>query len=124
MAGTVLVVDDDGDMRVLARIVLEDSGYRVVDGATGLDGLERARCHNPDAIVLDLRIPDVDGWEFIARLRCSVELKHTPVIFVSADSSEGSRLHAQMLGCAGYVTKPYTERDLVDALARALAPPG
>jgi CheY-like chemotaxis protein len=85
--GTVLVVEDDHDVRVAVRIILEDEGYRVLsvtDGRRALEMLERAVTELPSLILLDLMLPVMDGWEFAARLRSAVRFSRIPIAVMSA----------------------------------------
>src|SRR6516165_4861574 len=84
--GRVLVVEDDHDVRVAVRLVLEDEGYQVdsvTDGRRALEHLERS-AQLPDLILLDLMMPGMDGWDFAARLRANPRLCSIPVVVVSA----------------------------------------
>lgn len=84
--GTVLVVEDDHDVRVSVRITLESEGYQVdsvTDGRRALEFLERS-VEPPDLILLDLMMPGMDGWEFASRLRASQRLRSIPVVVISA----------------------------------------
>ena len=90
----ILVVDDSEDMRALIGRLLEKAGYRVVVAGDGQTSLTQAKLHHPDLILMDLSLPDIDGWEAVAHLRKMHEFLTTPIIAVTAhvSPSEEKRL--------------------------------
>jgi CheY-like chemotaxis protein len=83
--GRVLVVEDDHDVRVAVRLILEDEGYQVESATDGRRALERLECsERPDLILLDLMMPGMDGWEFATRLRAHPRLRSIPIVIISA----------------------------------------
>ena len=117
---TVLVVEDDEDMRHLYSAGLGNVGYRVITAATGTDGLRAARDEHPDVIVLDLSIAGADGWEVVRCLKASQKTGDIPVLLVTGYSNLANRARAE--GCAGYLTKPIRLDTLRTAVASVLAP--
>ena len=117
---TVLVVDDDEDMRHVYSAGLGRVGYRVITAATGTDGLRAARDEHPDVIVLDLSIAGADGWEVVRCLKASQKTGDIPVLLVTGYSNLANRARAE--GCAGYLTKPIRLDTLRTAVASVLAP--
>jgi DNA-binding response OmpR family regulator len=117
-AATVLVVDDDHDIRVLVRTLLERAGYGVVDAADGREGLRALHARRPDLVVLDATMPGLDGWETLERIR---ELTDVPVLMLSARSTELDKVRGLKSGADDYVTKPFGRQELlarVEALLR------
>ena len=114
-AQTVLIIDDDPNVRDLLSRHLEKSGYRVATAGTGADGLERARELRPDAITLDVLMPGMDGWAVLAALKDDAALSDIPVIMVSIldDRSLG-----YSLGAADYLTKPVGHARLLSVLRK------
>ena len=112
---TVLVVDDEPDILLLHRLNLEAAGHRVVLAADGLTALERVDAERPDAVVLDVMMPVLDGWGFLERLRDDGAAP--PVLVVSASSSPGDVRRARELGAADYLAKPYDSDELVRRVA-------
>ncbi|RMF29376.1 MAG: DNA-binding response regulator [Chloroflexi bacterium] len=110
MSQTILVVDDDPDIVKLLRAYLEDAGYRVVTASNGRDALFVARHEKPDLVVLDLMMPEMDGWEFTRRLRREAD---TPIIMLTARVEETDRIVGLELGADDYVTKPFSPREVV-----------
>ena len=114
-AGTVLVIDDDPEVHELLRRSLSREGYRVEGAPDGLSGLKLGRELAPDCIILDIRMPGMDGWGVLAALKADRELAHIPVIILSMldDRSLG-----YALGAADYLTKPVDNRTLLGTIAR------
>jgi len=121
MSRTVLVIDDEPDVVLMIRLALELRGYRVVEAGTGTDGIEAILRENPDAVLLDLRLPDIDGWDVIEDLRARGRFDEQPVIIISAHASPGTSERAVKLGCTAYVRKPFHPDALVAVVDRALA---
>ena len=114
----ILIVDDD---RTLLRFIseyLEGEGFQVVTADRGTKALKRFYDERPDLVVLDLMMPGMDGWEVCARLR---ELSDTPVILLSAKSSETDKLRGFRLGVDDYVTKPFSLAELTARIQAVLA---
>jgi two-component system KDP operon response regulator KdpE len=120
--GTVLVIDDEPQMRRLLRICLERSGYAVLEAATGDDGIGEAVRRHPDAVLLDMGLPDMDGLEVLKRLR---EWSQVPVLVVSVRGNEDDKIKALDSGANDYVTKPFSTGELLARLrvAQRLVPP-
>jgi DNA-binding response OmpR family regulator len=113
---TVLVVDDETPLRDLIRAYLERDGYTVVEASTGKEALSVAALHNPDIIVLDLMIPEIDGTEVCRRIRTSSDVY---IIMLTAKADEVDRVVGLEVGADDYLTKPFSPRELV-ARVRAL----
>ena len=115
MSSTVLVVDDELSIRVLVRMILEDEGYEVLEAETGRQGLELVEQASPDLVLLDIRLPDMDGWEVLRSLH---ERPSGPrVVIMSAHSSEPTLERAQREGITGYVIKPFKHSELLEVVA-------
>ena len=111
---TVLVVDDEPSIRGFLRLVLEDEGYTVETATDGCDALTKARSGSPDAILLDVLMPVLDGPGFIREWRDSPTWASVPVLLMSA---EGTPVHPETLGVHGVLLKPFD----LDMLLRKLA---
>ncbi|MGQ0804423.1 MAG: response regulator [Actinomycetota bacterium] len=120
----VLVVDDEPDIRELIQMNLELAGYRVITAADGRQALEAVQRETPDAILLDLMMPEVDGWEVLDQLKSGSgrDLSEIPVFMVTARSEPQNRLRGGIEGALRYITKPFDPAKLVDMLGDALAP--
>ncbi|BAU75047.1 DNA-binding response regulator KdpE [Metapseudomonas furukawaii] len=101
---TILVIDDEAQIRKFLRISLSAQGYRVLEGANGREGLEQAALARPDLVVLDLGLPDMDGQQVLQELR---EWSQVPVLVLSVRASEGEKVLALDRGANDYVTKPF-----------------
>jgi CheY-like chemotaxis protein len=110
----ILVVEDAPDNQVLVEQVFQDSGYRVTciqDGQAALDWLET---NQPDLILLDLSLPEIDGWEVARQLKASDRTAKIPIIAVTAHAMKGDKETAIAAGCDDYLTKPL-DIDLLEA---------
>jgi two-component system, OmpR family, alkaline phosphatase synthesis response regulator PhoP len=106
---TVLVVDDEERLVALLRAYLTQEGFRVVTAENGRVGLIQARHENPDIIILDIMMPEMDGYEF---LRFNSKERDTPVILLTAKLEESEKVLGLELGADDYVTKPFSPREL------------
>jgi two-component system OmpR family response regulator len=120
----VLVVDDEPDIRELLKVNLELAGHRVVTANDGREALAAVQQELPDAILLDLMMPEVDGWDVIQQLKASSgrDLSEIPVFMVTARDEAHQRLRGGIEGALRYITKPFDPEYLVAELASALAP--
>ena len=108
---TVLVVDDEKNIRELIQLYLTNAGYRVVNAGDGAEALRLARADKPDLIVLDLMLPQVDGYEVCRRLRR--EGNDVPIIMLTARDDDVDKIVGLELGADDYMTKPFNPRELV-----------
>ena len=113
---TVLVVDDEPDIVLTVRLALELEGYRVLTAGSGEDALERLERERPDIILLDLRLPGIDGFAVLERLAQNTP----PVIVLSAHASGGAMQRALEMGCREFITKPFHPEQLVDKIEAIL----
>ncbi len=117
---TVLVVDDDPSVRGLLAKTLEKEGYRVISAGNGVEALALAREHRPQAITLDVLMPQMDGWGALKELKADAELREIPVIMVTVLNERGMAIP---LGAADFVTKPVDRQRLVAILRDHCAGP-
>jgi two-component system KDP operon response regulator KdpE len=113
----VLVVEDEPQMRTFVRIALESHDYRVVEAATGAEGLQQAAAYTPDVVLLDLGLPDMDGLGVTKRLR---EWSSVPILVISARGQEDAKVNALDGGADDYLTKPFGAAELMARLRVAL----
>src|SRR2546422_9512920 len=118
--GRVLVVEDERDVADLIRYNLTKEGYDVVVAPTGSDALKQAREVHPDLVLLDIMVPQLNGWEVCRRLKQDADTKNIPVIMVTGRVEEGDKVLGFEMGADDYVTKPFSPRELV-ARVRAVA---
>ncbi len=110
---TVLVIDDEVQIRRLLKVCLEANGYRVVEAATGQEGITTAAQYPPDVVILDLGLPDLDGLSVLRRLR---EWSRVPVVVLSVRDQEDDKVAALDNGADDYVTKPFSTGELLARL--------
>ncbi len=110
---TVLVVDDEADLRELIVMNLQREGCETLEAETGLKALEMARKHEPDAIVLDLMLPEMDGMTVIRELRKDSRTLRIPVVMLTAKGTVADRIAGLQLGAEDYVAKPFSPKELV-----------
>ncbi len=113
---TILVVEDDEEIVGLLKFNLENQGYRVLTAGNGYEGLNRARAEKPDLILLDIMLPEIDGYEVCRSLRSSSELRDVPVIMLTAKAEELDVVLGLEIGADDYVTKPFSVRELMSRI--------
>jgi two-component system KDP operon response regulator KdpE len=116
-APRILVCDDEPQILRALRVILRDAGFEAVTAATGEEALDLAAVKPPDAAILDLMLPDLDGVELTRRLR---EWSEMPIVVLSAVGEEDRKVEALAAGADDYVTKPFGPRELVARLEAAL----
>jgi DNA-binding response OmpR family regulator len=107
-----LVIDDEAPIRLLCRVNLEAEGVEVLEAGDGATGLELARREKPDAILLDVMMPGLDGWNVAERLLADEETKAIPIIFLTARADLRDRVRGMDAGGLDYVTKPFNPVEL------------
>ena len=114
MPFTVLYIEDNPDNKVLVQRALEAKGYQFIWAPTGLSGVEMAKSEKPNVILLDINLPDIDGYEVAKRLRSesSRNLLYVPIIAVTANALRGDAEKALAAGCDVYMSKPINIREL------------
>ncbi len=113
----ILVVDDEERMARFIRLNLEHDGFRVVEAYRGLQAIDRVRTELPDVVILDVMMPDMDGFEVLKLIR---ENGTVPVIMLTARGEEDDRIRGLELGADDYVTKPFSPRELVSRVRAVL----
>ena len=113
MGRTILVIDDEPELVKLLDYNLTKAGYLVLSAKDGENGLATARKHSPDAIILDVMMPGLDGWEVCKRLRTDPSTSALPILMLTAKAEEGDRVLGMELGADDYVTKPFGVRELL-----------
>ena len=121
MAEKILVVDDDVDTLRLVGLMLQRQGYQIVAANNGNQALTMAQNENPDLIILDVMMPDMDGYEVTRRLRSMPLTKHTPIIMFSAKSQVDDKVTGFEAGVDDYLTKPTQPRELFAHVKAVLA---
>ncbi len=113
MAAGVLTIEDDPDIRLLLRTMLGREGYSVSEAQTGREGLRAFHETRPDVVILDLGLPDLDGWQVLERIR---DMSDAPVLVLTARSSEADKVRGLNAGADDYLTKPFSHVELLARL--------
>lgn len=117
MAYQILVVDDEPTLRAMVEEILTQAGYRVLLAKTCAEALTQCRIEQPDAVLLDVMLPDGDGFSLLGQLRRTRDI---PVLFLSARDEDQARLQGLGLGADDYITKPFLVQELLLRLAAVL----
>jgi DNA-binding response OmpR family regulator len=107
---SVLVIDDDADIRGLLRELLERAGYEVTESPNGRDGLRALYSTSPDLVLLDVSMPELDGWQTLERIR---DVSDVPVVMLTARAAELEKVRGLKAGADDYVTKPFGRQELL-----------
>ena len=121
MSKRILVIEDTEDNRQIIRDLLSSVGYELIEAADGAEGVALARSQNPDLILMDIQLPQMDGYEATRRIRAIPELARVPIIAVTSYALSGDEAKTREAGCDGYVAKPFSPRQLL-AKVRELLP--
>jgi len=105
-AARILYIEDNPDNRMLVKRVLEAEGYRLVEAANARDGIQQVLVETPDLILMDINLPEVDGYTTTARIKATPGLSGVKIIAVTANVMKGDREKTLAAGCDGYITKP------------------
>ncbi|MFC1699262.1 response regulator [Candidatus Omnitrophota bacterium] len=120
MAKKILVVDDNRDTQELVAYRLKASGYEVISAPDGETGLRKMKEDRPDLVILDVRMPQMDGFECCRIARSDPELKGLPIIFLSTAAQAWDLKKGKQVGADGYVIKPYDSQGLVEEIKKYL----
>lgn len=112
----ILVVDDEPGIVDIARANLEGHGYTVIAAYDGEDALEKIKEEKPDLVILDILMPEMDGWDVLERIESNPDLSGIPVIMLTARVSDEDVLRGLETGAVEYMTKPFYPQDLVAAV--------
>ena len=118
----ILCIEDEPEMIELVRLILNRHGFNVQGADGGKEGLEKVKKDPPDLILLDLMMPDVDGWEVYQQLKASEKTRHIPVIIVTAKAQEVDKvLGLHIAKVDDYIAKPFSPQALLDSVQGVLA---
>src|ERR1700722_12214407 len=121
MKPRILVVDDEPEAVELVEFNLKQSGYTVTTASDGAEALKKARSQTPDLIVLDVMLPEMDGFEICKTLRLEAAPASTPILMLTAKAAEIDRVLGLELGADDYLTKPFSPRELLLRIKKILA---
>ena len=113
MKTKILVVEDNEDNRRIMRDLLTSAGYEVIEAVNGQEGVKAAETQGPEMILMDIQLPDFDGYEATRRIKANPALSTIPIIAVTSYALSGDDVKAFEAGCDVYVTKPFSPRELL-----------
>ncbi len=113
----ILVVDDEERMVRFIRLNLEHDGFQVVEALRGAQAIDRLRSGLPDLVLLDVMLPDIDGFEVLRTIR---EVSNVPVIMLTAKGEEEDRIRGLELGADDYITKPFGKNELIGRVKKLI----
>ncbi len=112
--GRILIVEDDEDNRHLVAFLLKSGGFDVLEADDGREGLNKARQEHPDLLLLDMSIPEIDGWALARLLKSAPETQSICIVALTGHTLPGDRKKAIEAGCNGYISKPLDTNSFVD----------
>ena len=121
MGKCILVVEDQEDNRRILRDLLGNAGFELIEAQSGEDALSAVMKQRPDLILMDIQLPQMDGYEATRRIKSSPEMKEVPVIAVTSYALAGDEGKARAAGCNAYISKPFSPRALLAKVREYLA---
>lgn len=118
----ILVVEDQADNRTILRDLLGSAGYEVLEAFDGAAGVAMAAAERPDLILMDIQMPELDGYEATRRIKAQAELAAIPIIAVTSYALSGDEAKTREAGCDDYIAKPYSPRALLAKVRHWLGP--
>lgn len=116
MSGKILYVEDNPLNMRLVRKILKHAGYEMIEAEDGLTGINKAKSEKPILILMDINLPDIDGLEVATRLKSNAELAKIPIIALTANAMVGDEQRYLNAGCDGYLSKPVSRSQLIEAV--------
>ncbi|MEM6394171.1 MAG: response regulator [Planctomycetota bacterium] len=120
----VLIVDDEAPIAHALQLRLKAAGFEVRAAHCGRDGLDAVDDFEPEAVLLDIRMPDIDGYEVCRHIRRDHEAPPPNVVFLSANSTDAARIQAREAGGDAFLSKPYNPKDVIETLHRLISKQG
>ena len=117
----ILIIEDTADNRQIMRDLLTHAGYDLLEAVDGAEGVEQAKRHRPDLILMDIQLPVLDGYEATRRIKADPDLASIPIIAVTSYALSGDDTKTRAAGCDGYIAKPFSPRQLLAAVNGFLA---
>ena len=121
MGKKILLVDDEEDILDFLELILEEQGYSVIKANSGTEALAAAQMQHPDLILLDIMMPEMDGWEVLKLLKADEEVTHIPVAMLTARTEMKDKIQGLQEGAIDYICKPFATKELLDKLEIILA---
>jgi DNA-binding response OmpR family regulator len=121
MGKKILLVDDEEDILDFLELILEEQGYSVIKATSGREALAAAQMHRPELILLDIMMPEMDGWEVLKLLKADEEVTHIPVAMLTARTEMKDKIQGLQEGAIDYICKPFATKELLEKLEIILA---
>jgi len=118
---TILTVDDSASMRQMVNFTLKGAGYNVIEAVDGVDALSKAKGSNPDAVLTDVNMPNMDGITLIQELRKLPSYRHTPMLMLTTESSGDMKSKGRTAGATGWLVKPFNPEQLLATIKKVIA---
>jgi CheY-like chemotaxis protein len=118
MKKKILVVEDNEQNLYLATFLLEQRGYEVITAPTGRKGVEKAQAEKPDLILMDIQLPEMNGYEATTQIKSMAGINRIPIVAVTSYAMAGDREKALAIGCAGYIEKPFAPETFVSEIEK------
>jgi len=120
MGKTILIVEDEPKNMTLTRDLLKISGYETIEARDGKEGVEKAKAAKPNLILMDIMMPKMDGYAACTAIKADQSTRHIPVVMLTAVGYDLNKKLAKQMGADGYVTKPFSRQQLLDAITPLL----
>jgi DNA-binding response OmpR family regulator len=117
----ILLVDDEEDILDFLELILEEQGYSIIKANSGKEALASAQVHRPELILLDVMMPEMDGWEVLKLLKADEEVADIPVAMLTARTEMKDKIQGLQEGAIDYICKPFSTKELLEKLQVILA---
>jgi len=118
MKKKILIVEDNEQNLYLATFLLKQSDYAVISALNGLEAIEKTRTEKPDLILMDIQLPEMNGYEATKKIKNIAEINHIPIVAVTSYAMAGDREKALAIGCVGYIEKPFDPETFVSEIEK------
>ncbi|MEW6040772.1 MAG: response regulator [Elusimicrobiota bacterium] len=113
MTKKIVVIDDEEDYLNLVKTILEPLGYKIIFSSNGTDGLSKIKSDIPDLVILDVNMPEINGYQLCQQIRKTQDIKHIPIILLTVRRKEDDKVKGLELGADDYITKPFHPKELI-----------
>ena len=120
MKKKILIVEDNEQNLYLATFLLEQGGYEVVTAKDGLEAIDKTKAEKPDLILMDMQLPEMNGYEATKRIKSVADISHIPIVSVTSYAMAGDREKVLAAGCVGYIEKPIDPDSFVSEIEKYL----
>ena len=120
MKKRILIVEDNEQNLYLATFLLEQNGYEVIAAQNGLEAIDKTLLEKPDLILMDIQLPEINGYEATKRIKSMTEVRHIPIVALTSYAMPGDREKALAIGCVGYIEKPFDPETFLSEIEKYL----